>query len=246
MTTSALSIKNLSKNFGHVSVIKDISFDLKSGERHAIIGPNGAGKSTLFNLISGQLKATSGNIYFKNSDISNLRIFEISRLGLSRSFQTSSLFKEMTVFDNLRASYLWSLGYGYSILKHTNRLNDVSLQVEKLMNLLGLSNDKLSIAGELTYANQRILELGIAFATGAEVILLDEPTAGMSQSESSKMVDLIRKLSIDKTLLIIEHDMDVVFNLADQITVLHQGQILATDTPENIRNNTLVRQIYLG
>jgi branched-chain amino acid transport system ATP-binding protein len=244
--TAALSLENLTKNFGATPIIRGVSLDVAAGERHAIIGPNGAGKSTLFNLISGRLHPTSGEVRLKGQSITGLPPYEINRRGLSRSFQVTNIFPRLSVYENLRCSVLWSLGHRYSWLTAIDRLRDVREHAERLLEGIGLAERRDIHAGILTYAEQRALEIGITIAGGADVILLDEPTAGMSRGEAEQAVALIRKVTEGKTLLMVEHDMGVVFGLADRISVLVYGKIVANDTPPRIRENPTVREAYLG
>ena len=244
--TAALSIIELRKSFGPVQIIRGVSLDIAEGERHAIIGPNGAGKSTLFNLVSGRLAPSSGEVRLRGETISGLPAFQINRRGLSRSFQITNIFPNLSVEENLRCAVLWSLGYKYVFWKSVYRLRDVRERVEWLMERIGLTARRDTQAGVLSYAEQRALEIGVTIGGSAEVILLDEPTAGMNNSESEQAVALIRKVSEGKTLVMVEHDMGVVFNLADRISVLVYGQIIASDTPARIRENAAVREAYLG
>jgi branched-chain amino acid transport system ATP-binding protein len=241
-----LSLENVRKNFGETKIIRGLSLDIEQGEKHAIIGPNGAGKSTLFHLVSGLFNVTSGTIKFKQHQIENKSPFEIARLGLARSFQVTNIFPRMNVFENVRCALLWSSGYKYSfwhLLGQQGELNDRAIEV---LEQIGLKDRAYYPAGELAYAQQRALELGVAIAGGAEMILLDEPVAGMSHTEAADAVELIRKVTAGKTLVMVEHDMNIVFDVADRISVLVYGEIIATDNPENIRANPLVREAYLG
>lgn len=243
---SLLMLDRVCKSFGETRIINDVSLDIASGERHAIIGPNGAGKSTLFNLISGKYQLSSGSIQFHGESLADKAPYEIARLGITRSFQVTNIFPRMTVFENIRCGLLWKENYGYSfwhLLKREHDLNDKTYQ---LLEEIGLSNRAEIPAGELAYAQQRALELGIAIASGAELILLDEPVAGMSHSEAENAVALIRQVTEGKTLVMVEHDMNIVFDLADRITVLVYGEVIASDTPEAIRNNPKVQEAYLG
>ena len=242
----ALELENLRKSFGKTEIIRGISMAVQPGERIGIIGPNGAGKSTLFNLISGRFAPDSGQVLLKGGRIDGKKPHEINRLGLSRSFQVSNLFPNLSVFENLRCGVLWSLGYKYTFLKFLVDLDDARERVEALLALLHLDGQRDTLAMHLTYAEQRALEVGITIAGGASVILLDEPTAGMSQSETSRFMHLIRAVTEGKTLLMVEHDMGVVFGLADRIAVLVYGELLAFDTPEAVRANAQVQQAYLG
>ncbi len=246
MTAYALEIANLRKSFGNSEIIRGINLQVKKGERIAIIGPNGAGKSTLFNLISGRFFPSEGEIVLNGQQIGGLAPYEINRLGLSRSFQITNIFHQLSVFENLRCAVLWSLGYRYSFWHKLSALKDAREQAEQVMEAIGLAWRSQTPAGLLTYAEQRALEIGITIAGGADVILLDEPTAGMSRSESDAAVELISKVTQDKTLLMVEHDMSVVFGLADRIAVVVYGELLACDTPQAIRQNTKVQEAYLG
>jgi branched-chain amino acid transport system ATP-binding protein len=246
MSDQSLELKSVHKSFGNTAIIRGVDLAVAKGERHAIIGPNGAGKSTLFNLISGRFPLTTGDILLKGESISGLRPFEINRKGLSRSFQVTNIFQRMSVFENLRCSVLWSLGYKYSFWHRLGKLKDANARAEEVMEAIGLKRRRDSYAGVLSYAEQRALEIGITIASGADVILLDEPTAGMSRSETAEAVELIRRVSQGKTLIMVEHDMGVIFDLADRISVLVYGQIIASDKPEAIRNNHAVQEAYLG
>ena len=246
MSQLALELKDVRKRFGNAEIICGANLQLPQGQRLALIGPNGAGKSTLFNLISGRFPLSSGDILLNGSSIVGQKPHQINRRGLSRSFQITNIFHRLSVFENLRCAVLWSLGYRYSFWQRLNGLRDVTQRAEQVMEEIGLQRRRDVEADLLSYAEQRTLEIGITIAGGANVILLDEPTAGMSRSESHAAVELIRKVSAGKTLLMVEHDMDVVFGLADRIAVLVYGEIIACDTPDNIRNNPLVQQAYLG
>ncbi len=242
----ALQLDNLTKRFGKTEIIRGISLTVPAGERHAVIGPNGAGKSTLFNLISGRFAPSGGSILLNGTPIAGRKPYEINRLGLSRSFQITNLFHRLTVFENLRCAVLWSLGYRYSFWHRLNGLDDVEARAEAVLERIGLKRRRKTLAGLLTYAEQRALEIGITIAGGAAVILLDEPTAGMSRSETASAVALIREVTQGKTLMMVEHDMSVVFGLADRISVVVYGQIIATGTPAEIRANAQVKEAYLG
>jgi branched-chain amino acid transport system ATP-binding protein len=246
MTSYSLELKDVRKSFGRSEIIRGTSLQVPKGERIAVIGPNGAGKSTLFNLVSGRFPLTSGDILLNGASILGLKPFEINRLGLSRSFQITNIFHHLTVYENLRCAVLWSLGYKYSFWHRLNGLKDAHERAEMVLEQIGLKGRRQISAALLTYAEQRALEIGITIAGGAEVILLDEPTAGMSRSESDAAVELIRKVTVGKTLLVVEHDMSVVFGLADKIAVLVYGEMIACDTPKNIRANQQVQEAYLG
>ncbi|MGO4302128.1 ABC transporter ATP-binding protein [Cupriavidus sp. RAF12] len=244
--TPALELNDVRKKFGQTEIIRGVSLTIGKGERHALIGPNGAGKSTTFNLISGRFAPSSGSVKLNGESIAGLRPFEINRMGLSRSFQITNIFHRLSVFENLRCAVLWALGYKYSFWHRLSELRDARERAEEVLELIGMQHRRHTQAGLLTYAEQRALEIGITIAGGAEVILLDEPTAGMSRSESDHAVELIRKVTVGKTLIMVEHDMSVVFGLADRISVLVYGEVIATDTPAAIRNNRKVKEAYLG
>ena len=246
MTEISLELRNVRKQFGSAEIIRGVNLAAHKGERLAIIGPNGAGKSTLFNLISGRFAPSSGEILLNQQPIAGMRPYQINRLGLSRSFQITNIFHRLSVFENLRCAVLWSLGYRYSFWHKLNALRDAREQAEQVMESIGLAWRRNTAAGLLTYAEQRALEIGITIAGGADVILLDEPTAGMSRSESDAAVKLISRVTEGKTLLMVEHDMSVVFGLADRIAVVVYGEVIACDTPEAIRNNARVQEAYLG
>jgi branched-chain amino acid transport system ATP-binding protein len=242
----ALRLTDVRKSFGATRIIRGVSLDIPEGERHAIIGPNGAGKSTLFNLMSGRFAPTSGSIRLHGEEIAGARPYRISRKGLSRSFQVTNIFPRLTVFENIRCGVLWSLGHRYTFWRDIDRLRDANELAEKTLEQIHLAARRDTIAGVLTYAEQRALEIGITIAGGAKVILLDEPTAGMSRAEAESAVELIRSISAGRTLVIVEHDMSVVFGLADRISVLVYGEIIATDVPARIRENAAVQSAYLG
>jgi branched-chain amino acid transport system ATP-binding protein len=244
--SSAIELRGVQKNFGVTPVIRDINLAVAQGERHALIGPNGAGKSTTFNLISGYMKPTSGSVLMDGQVISHLPPYQINRRGLSRSFQVTNVFSNMSVWENLRCAVLWATGHRYAFWKNIDRLPEVRMRTAQILEDINLVSRRDVPAGLLTYAEQRSLEIGITVAGGAKVILLDEPTAGMSHAETERAVALIRRLTEGRTLLIVEHDMSVVFGLADRISVLVYGQIIATGTPQEIRGNPKVKEAYLG
>ena len=242
----AIELVDVHKSFGKTEIIRGVNLQIEQGQRYALIGPNGAGKSTLFNLISGRFPLSSGDILLNRHSIAGCKPHQINRLGLSRSFQITNIFHRLSVFENLRCAVLWSLGYRYSFWHRLNGLKDANQLAEKVMEEIGLQARRNIDAGLLTYAEQRALEIGITIAGGSEVILLDEPTAGMSRSEAEAAVELIRKVTIGKTLLMVEHDMSVVFDLADRVAVLVYGEVIACGTPAEIRSNEAVQLAYLG
>jgi branched-chain amino acid transport system ATP-binding protein len=244
--SNAIELQDVHKSFGTTKIIHGVSLAIRAGERHAIIGPNGAGKSTLFNLISGRYEVSAGRVLLNGADITNLRPYQINRKGLSRSFQVTNIFHNMTVYENIRCGVLWSAGHRYSFWHRVGGLKDVQRRAEDVMERIGLAKRRNIAAGTLTYAEQSALEIGITIAGGANVILLDEPTSGMSRTETANVVALVRAVTQDKTLVMVEHDMGVVFGLADRISVLVYGEVLATGTPEEIRGNPAVQEAYLG
>ncbi len=246
MSTYALELKDVRKSFGKTEIIRGVNLSVHKGERVAVIGPNGAGKSTLFNLISGRFGLSSGEILLAGQRVDGKKPFEINRMGLSRSFQITNIFPKLSVFENLRCGVLWSLGYKYTFFKFLSGLKDANERADELMEMIGLEKKRDTLAMNLTYAEQRALEIGITIAGGAEVILLDEPTAGMSKSETARFISLIRKVTEGKTLLTVEHDMGVVFGLADKIAVVVYGEVIAFDSPEAVRANAKVQEAYLG
>jgi branched-chain amino acid transport system ATP-binding protein len=242
----ALELRDLRKSFGKTEIIRGANLVVQPGERVAIIGPNGAGKSTLFNLISGRFEPTSGDVLLGGQRINGKKPFEINRMGLSRSFQITNIFPKLSVFENLRCGVLWSLGYKYTLFRFLADLDDANERAEELMRKIHMERKRDVLAMNLTYAEQRALEIGITIGGGAQVVLLDEPTAGMSKSETSRFIELIREVTVGKTLLTVEHDMGVVFGLADRIAVVVYGEVIAFDTPEAVRANPRVQEAYLG
>jgi branched-chain amino acid transport system ATP-binding protein len=242
----AVELVDVRKSFGKTEIIRGANLQVRPGERVAIIGPNGAGKSTLFNLISGRFGCTSGEVRLHGQRIDGLAPYEISRRGLARSFQVSNLFTRLSVFENIRCAVLWSMGYRYAFWKFLADLHDANDRTEEVLGMIKLDRKRDVLATNLTYAEQRALEIGITIAGGAGVVLLDEPTAGMSRSETSRFVQLIRDVTVGKTLLTVEHDMGVVFGLADRIAVLVYGEVIAFDEPEAVRANPRVQEAYLG
>ncbi len=243
---AVLRISGLHKQFGRTEVLRGLDLRVADGESVAIIGPNGAGKSTLFNLISGRSAPTAGQIWLKGRRIDGLPAHRINRLGLSRSFQITHVFPRLSVFENLRCAVLWSLGHRYVFWRAISGLRDVQARAEDMMARIGLERRRDVLAASLSYAEQRALEIGITVVGGADVVLLDEPTSGMSLSETRHFTGLIRELTRGRTLLTIEHDMSVVFGLADRIAVLVQGEMLCCDAPQVVRADARVQQAYLG
>jgi len=241
-----LVLKGVSKHFGPLAVIQRVNLEVTKGERHALIGPNGAGKSTLFNLITGHYRPSAGEIYFKDRRISGLAPHEITRLGISRSFQIINIFRDMSVYQNMRitvtARHRMSLNFRCQVAS----LGQVREESEFVLSRVGLLPFMNEPAGRLGYSQQRALEVGLAVALDPELLLLDEPGAGLSPDETRSIVGLIKEVTTGKTLVIVEHDMDVVFDLADRISVLNYGTIVASGSPDEIRRNETVKEVYLG
>ena len=242
----ALELRDVRKSFGKTEIIRGANLAVREGERVALIGPNGAGKSTLFNLISGRMAPSSGEIVLHGQRIDGHKPYEINRRGLARSFQISNLFPRLSVFENIRCAVLWSMGERYTFWRFLSDLKRVNDRAEEVLSMIRLHRKRDVHVASLTYAEQRALEIGVTIAGGGNVILLDEPTAGMSKSETANFVQLIREVTVGKTLVTVEHDMGVVFGLADRIAVLVYGEVIAFDTPERVRANERVREAYLG
>lgn len=246
MKAAVLSLRGLRKSFGDIEIIRGVDLDLFAGERHALIGPNGAGKSTVFHLISGNLTPNAGEIRFDVGPIEGMTPQRINRLGLARSFQITNIFPGLTVFENLRLAVMQRHGLQYTLWRFVDSHRAVREQTERLLEQVRLKARATSIAGELSYSEQRSMEIAMTLASDPKVILLDEPMAGMSREETQYTVNLIRELTRGRSLLIVEHDMDVVFSLSDRISVLVYGEVIATGTPEEIRRDPKVKEAYLG
>ena len=241
-----LQIEHLSRRFGGLRAVEDVSLEVKQGDRHAIIGPNGAGKSTLFNLITGQLKPTSGTVKFDGRDITGKAPHVIARTGIGRAFQITTIFPKLTVRQNLQFAMLAHAGYTVRPFGLANRI--FSAEAQELAEAVGLGAWTDLPAGQLSHGDQRAIEIAISLALGSKLVLLDEPTAGMSAYETDKAMELVRRLATERhlTLLFCEHDMSVVFSTARTVTVMHQGRVLTEGTPEQIRHNPDVQKVYLG
>lgn len=241
-----LETKGVYHNFDRLTVLFDINLQVKKGERHAIIGPNGAGKTTLFNVISGTYRPRRGKIFFKGVEVTGEKPHRLVRLGMGRSFQITSTFSRLTVFQNIRMGVLSRRGVRFDLFHQVDKMQDVKEETDEILRRLNLYEERGVPASALSYGKHRCLEIGMALATAPDLIMLDEPTAGMSKDETRNAIELIKGLTEGKTLVIIEHDMDVVFSLADRITVLHLGSMLATGTPEEIKRDKAVKDAYLG
>lgn len=243
---AVLQIVDVHKSFGALSIIRGINLAVAQGERHALIGPNGAGKSTLFNLVSGLFPPSSGEILLRGERISGKAPHEINRLGLARSFQITNIFPRLSVFENIRMGVLARHGVRYGLARRVSAMSQVNDETMALVERVRLGQRADTAGGDLSYSEQRALEIGMTLATEPAVILLDEPTAGMSRDETAYVVELVREVTVGRTLLVVEHDMDVVFGLCDRISVLVYGVILASGTPEEVRRNAEVQAAYLG
>jgi len=242
---SVLRIDHLSHSFGSLIVTNDVSMSIEDGERHVIIGPNGAGKTSLINQIGGQLRPSAGRILLGNTDITGWPPHRISRMGLARTFQRNNLFQNLSVIENLRLAVQARFGNPLNFITPVSRLRNLRNHVEQLMQRVHL-NQGVRLVRELSYGEQRQLEVGIALAAEPKLLLLDEPTSGMSPAETGQMINLIANLPRNLSILMIEHDMKVVFSISDRITVLNRGEVLATGTPIEIQTNNRVREVYLG
>jgi branched-chain amino acid transport system ATP-binding protein len=241
-----LEVKGLSKSFGGFRAVSDVNLAVAEGEIAAVIGPNGAGKSTLFNLITGHLQPTAGRVFVDGRDITGVAPFKICSMGMGRSFQRTNIFPKLTVLENVQAAFLIHRGKGPNFWSRSERhYRDDS---EALLASIGLAGQAETKAGTLSYGNQKQLELGIALASDPKILLLDEPTAGMSANETHESIALIARIARERglTLLFTEHDMAVVFSIAQKIAVLHQGRIIAHGAPAAVRADPEVRRVYLG
>jgi branched-chain amino acid transport system ATP-binding protein len=241
-----LELQDVYKDFDGLEVLFGINMGIQQGERHAIIGPNGAGKSTIFNIITGKVLPSKGKIFFKGQDVTGTSPHKLNRRGLARSFQITNIFRTMTVFQNVRNAILSKNKIRYNMFSRLDRMKDINDQTDRVLEQIGLLDRRDVIAGLLSYGQQRALEIGLTIATEPELILLDEPTAGMSSEETREAVKLIERVTQGKTLIIVEHDMEVVFSLADRITVIYYGEVLASGPPDEIRQNQKVKDAYLG
>jgi len=241
-----LEMRDLSKHFGSLMAVNGVSLSIGKGKRHAIIGPNGAGKTTLFNLLSGRFKPTQGRILFRGKDITGMAPYRISRLGIARSFQIINVFPQLSVFENVHTVLMSKHRIRYHFLKNLKKWKNVAEETLPILEQIGLLDKKDVPAGFLSYGEQRALEVGLTIASDPELILLDEPTAGMSMDETRQAIRLIDKVTQGKTLVIIEHDMEVIFSLADLITVMQYGKVVTTGSSEEIRKDQRVREAYLG
>jgi branched-chain amino acid transport system ATP-binding protein len=243
-----LETKNLRREFGALIAVADVSIKVKAGSFHSIIGPNGAGKTTFFNLLSGNLKPTSGQVIFKGNDITKLPLHKTAHLGIGRSFQITNIFPSLTVIENIRLA-AQALGKdNFKFFRAAGAFRRYEERAEAVLEQVGLSDRAYSTANTLPHGDQRKLELGMILAPDPEMLLLDEPTAGMASEQVPELMALIREIQAngDKTIMLVEHNMNVVMNVSDTITVMHYGEVLAEGTPAEISANETVQQAYLG
>jgi len=241
-----LETKELSHDFKGLWALSNVDLQVEEGERHAIIGPNGAGKTTLFNVITGTYVPSRGRVLFKGEDVTKAKPHEMVRLGMGRSFQITSTFERLTAFENIRMAVLSKRGIRFNLFKQVDKMTSITEETDEILKRINLDGERDIPASALSYGKSRSLEISMALATDPEIVMLDEPTAGMSRDETHTAVELVRRLTEGKTTVIIEHDMDVVFSLADRITVLHHGEILAVGPPKEISENQEVKDAYLG
>ena len=241
-----LRLEGVFKSFSGLQVLFGISLEVVEGERHAIIGPNGAGKSTLFNIITGHYKPSRGKIFFSDKDITGWPVHRIARIGISRSFQVINVFPEMTFYENVRNAVVSRVNRRFNWVSLLNRSEEIRKESDRIIQLLGMTDVRDYRVSELSYGRQRQLELALTLARDPILIMLDEPTAGLDTEETRAFVQSIKQVTEEKTLVIVEHDMDVVFDLADRITVVNYGKVLATGYPDEIRENEEVKKAYLG
>ncbi len=242
----ALRVENLSKDFGGVHALSNVSFNVEIGERLGIIGPNGAGKTTLFNLINGQLPPTSGRVYFFGQDITHLATHSRAHLGQSRSFQLISLFLNLSVLDNTLIALHGTKRSRFQILRPTNAYADLVAKAQAILTSIALWEQKDELVKNLSYGEQRRLEIALTLASEPKLLLLDEPSCGLTSAEAVEISSMLNKFGRNITVLLVAHDMDLVFGVADRVMVLHYGKIIADGKPENIRIDPKVKEIYMG
>ena len=241
-----LQTDRLTKSFGALMAVCEVNLTVTAGTVHAIIGPNGAGKTTLFNLLAGVFPPSEGEIVFDGSDISRLKVHQRSRIGIGRSYQVTSIFPELTVHENVRLAVQSRGQHNFSLFRRAIGLTDVAQQADAILSEMGLIDLRDQVASTIPYGSQRSLDVAIALATDPKLLLLDEPTSGMSPDDTLKMISLVERISKKYTIVLIEHHMNVVMSISDRITVLSQGRVIADDSPEEIRRNDEVKQAYLG
>lgn len=243
--TPLLRTEGLTRNFGSLKAVDRVDFSVRSGELRSIIGPNGAGKTTLFRLISGEMIPTAGRIWFKGREITGLPQHQVSRFGIAKSYQITNVFPHLTALENVRVA-VQGHAHAFNFWSRADRLSDVRDRALQILRDVGLEEKARLFAAHLSHGEKRHLEIGIALASAPALLLLDEPTAGMSPEETDATINFIREIALGRTVILVEHKMKVVMKISDRITVLHQGQVLAEGTPEEIRANARVQQTYLG
>jgi branched-chain amino acid transport system ATP-binding protein len=241
-----LELRGVDKSFGALEVLSRIDLDIEEGKITSVIGPNGAGKTTLFNVITGRFPASAGAILFKKRDITRMKAPEITLAGLARSFQITNIFKRLTVSENIFLAVQTKSPQRLSLFSRAKGMNEVGEKAAQILERIGLQKWADVPAGQLSHGDQRHLEIGMTLATGPELLMLDEPTSGMSPAEAAQTMDLIKDLSGDFTVLLIEHNMDLVMNISDRIVVLNFGRKIAEGSPEEVADNPEVRRVYLG
>jgi ABC-type branched-subunit amino acid transport system ATPase component len=241
-----LTTENLTKTFGALRAVNGVNLKVKRGSVLAVIGPNGAGKTTLFNTITGFYPADGGKVFFNGRDITNLPAYEIMKAGMSRSFQVVSIYNELTVFENIALAVQALTPHSRNLVSRAQRFKDINEQAEQILERIGLLNQKSQPAGILSHGEKKILDIGLALSSNPKLLLLDEPTSGLSLEEAYHIIELIQKFSRELTIVIIEHKIEVILLISEQITVLHQGQVIAAGTPQEIQENQRVQEAYLG
>ena len=244
MTDPILRVEGLDRSFGGIHAVNDVSLEIPEGALHAIIGPNGSGKTTLFNLITGHTKPSAGRVHFAGEDITGMPFSKVARKGLAKSYQITTVFPLLTVFENVRIA-AQAASHSYVFWRPADGIKAVARHTEEVLERIGLAADRHVIASNLSHGDQRRLDLAIALATSPRLLLLDEPTAGMSPTETTATVNLVKELNRDVTILMIEHKMDVILDIADRITVLHQGEKLFEGAPAEVKSHPKVQEVYL-
>lgn len=243
---TALTLHDIHHDFSGLQVLTGIDLEVREGERHAVIGPNGAGKSTLFNIVTGRLTPRRGRVLYRGRDITGASPHRIARLGIGRSFQIINIFPQLTVVQNVLSAVVSRHHLRLNAWSLLDRRDAVTREADEVLAMVGLDGRRNSIASALSHGEQRELEIALTVATRPDLIMLDEPTAGLNSEDTRRAVELIRRVTDGKTLVMVEHDMEVVFNLADRISVIYYGQVLATGTPDEIRRSDEVKRAYLG
>ena len=244
MTDPILRAEGLDRSFGGIHAVNNVSLEIPEGALHAIIGPNGSGKTTLFNLITGHTKPSAGRVHFAGEDITGMPFSKVARKGLAKSYQITTVFPLLTVFENVRIA-AQAAGHSYVFWRPADGIKAVIRRTEEILDRIGLADDRHVLASNLSHGDQRRLDLAIALATSPRLLLLDEPTAGMSPTETTATVNLVKELNQDVTILMIEHKMDVILTIADRITVLHQGEKLFEGAPAEVKSHPEVQEVYL-